>query len=200
MAQSSSSSSGSSSSLGSGSGSGPGSDTGLGKDLSQAIAGFHPASRAWFEGKFGTPTPAQAEAWAHISAGRHTLIAAPTGSGKTLAAFYAAIDALLKRGQAQQLGEGVQIIYVSPLKALSNDIRKNLEEPLDGIAEQLHLQGQAPVDIRIAVRSGDTPPSERARMAKKTATHLGYHTRIALPSSNQRKRARDACHRSQSNC
>ncbi len=180
MAQSSSSSSGSSSSssLGSGSGSGPGSDTGLGKDLSQAIAGFHPASRAWFEGKFGTPTPAQAEAWAHISAGRHTLIAAPTGSGKTLAAFYAAIDALLKRGQAQQLGEGVQIIYVSPLKALSNDIRKNLEEPLDGIAEQLHLQGQAPVDIRIAVRSGDTPPSERARMAKKPP-----HILVTTPES-----------------
>ena len=182
MAQSSSSSSGSSSSSslgsGSGSGSGPGSDTGLGKDLSQAIAGFHPASRAWFEGKFGTPTPAQAEAWAHISAGRHTLIAAPTGSGKTLAAFYAAIDALLKRGQAQQLGEGVQIIYVSPLKALSNDIRKNLEEPLDGIAEQLHLQGQAPVDIRIAVRSGDTPPSERARMAKKPP-----HILVTTPES-----------------
>ena len=180
MAQTSSSSSGSSSSssLGSGSGSCPGSDTGLGKDLSQAIAGFHPASRAWFEGKFGAPTPAQAEAWAHISAGRHTLIAAPTGSGKTLAAFYAAIDALLKRGQAQQLGEGVQIIYVSPLKALSNDIRKNLEEPLDGIAEQLHLQGQTPVDIRIAVRSGDTPPSERARMAKKPP-----HILVTTPES-----------------
>ena len=176
MAQSSSSSSGSGSSLGPGPGSG--SDTGPGKDLSHAIAGFHPASRAWFEGKFGTPTPAQAEAWAHISAGRHTLIAAPTGSGKTLAAFYAAIDALLKRGQAQQLGEGVQIIYVSPLKALSNDIRKNLEEPLDGIAEQLHLQGQAPVDIRIAVRSGDTPPSERARMAKKPP-----HILVTTPES-----------------
>ena len=168
MAQTSSSSSGS----------GSGSYTGLGEDLSQAIAGFHPASRAWFEGKFGAPTPAQAEAWAHISAGRHTLIAAPTGSGKTLAAFYAAIDALLKRGQAQQLGEGVQIIYVSPLKALSNDIRKNLEEPLDGIAEQLHLQGQAPVDIRIAVRSGDTPPSERARMAKKPP-----HILVTTPES-----------------
>ncbi len=168
MAQTSSSSSGS----------GSGSYTGLGEDLSQAIAGFHPASRAWFEGKFGAPTPAQAEAWAHISAGRHTLIAAPTGSGKTLAAFYAAIDALLKRGQAQQLGEGVQIIYVSPLKALSNDIRKNLEEPLDGIAEQLHLQGQTPVDIRIAVRSGDTPPSERARMAKKPP-----HILVTTPES-----------------
>ena len=147
-------------------------------NTANSLASFHPASRAWFEGRFGTPTPAQSEAWGHIAAGSHTLIAAPTGSGKTLAAFYAAIDALLKRGEANTLGDGVQIVYVSPLKALSNDIRKNLEEPLDGIAEQLHLQGRAPVDIRIAVRTGDTPPSERARMAKKPP-----HILVTTPES-----------------
>ena len=142
------------------------------------LADFHPASRAWFEERFGQATKAQADAWPQIRAGRHTLIAAPTGSGKTLAAFYAAIDMLLQRGLNGELSEGVQILYVSPLKALSNDIQKNLEQPLNGIAEQLHLQGFAPVDIRIAVRTGDTPPSERARMAKKPP-----HILVTTPES-----------------
>ncbi|MDA8617172.1 DEAD/DEAH box helicase, partial [Gammaproteobacteria bacterium] len=145
---------------------------------STGLADFHPASRAWFEERFGQATKAQADAWPQIRAGRHTLIAAPTGSGKTLAAFYAAIDMLLQRGLNGELNEGVQILYVSPLKALSNDIQKNLEQPLNGIAEQLHLQGFAPVDIRIAVRTGDTPPSERARMAKKPP-----HILVTTPES-----------------
>lgn len=145
---------------------------------STGLADFHPASRAWFEERFGQATKAQADAWPQIRAGRHTLIAAPTGSGKTLAAFYAAIDMLLQRGLNGELSEGVQILYVSPLKALSNDIQKNLEQPLNGIAEQLHLQGFAPVDIRIAVRTGDTPPSERARMAKKPP-----HILVTTPES-----------------
>ena len=142
------------------------------------LADFHPASRAWFEERFGQATKAQADAWPQIRAGRHTLIAAPTGSGKTLAAFYAAIDMLLQRGLNGELSEGVQILYVSPLKALSNDIQKNLEQPLNGIAEQLHLQGFAPVDIRIAVRTGDTPPSERARMVIKPP-----HILVTTPES-----------------
>ncbi len=127
---------------------------------------FHPACQNWFSSQFGEPTPAQAQAWPAIKAGKHTLISAPTGSGKTLAAFYAAIDSLVQRGLNRQLGDGVQILYVSPLKALSNDIRKNLEQPLDGIAEHLHLCGEAPVDIRVAVRTGDTPANERQKMAK----------------------------------
>ncbi|MDA1245628.1 MAG: DEAD/DEAH box helicase, partial [Proteobacteria bacterium] len=145
---------------------------------STGLADFHPACRAWFEARFGQATQAQIEAWPQIRAGRHTLIAAPTGSGKTLAAFYASIDSLLQRGLQGELTDGVQILYVSPLKALSNDIQKNLEQPLNGIAEQLHLQGYAPVDIRIAVRTGDTPPSERARMAKKPP-----HILVTTPES-----------------
>ncbi|MEQ8953944.1 MAG: DEAD/DEAH box helicase, partial [Gammaproteobacteria bacterium] len=127
---------------------------------------FHPACKAWFESTLGPPTDAQAQAWPAIQAGRHTLISAPTGSGKTLAAFYVAIDRLVQKGLRHQNPDGVQVLYVSPLKALSNDIHRNLEIPLNGIAEQLHLLGEAPVDIRIAVRTGDTPASERQKMAK----------------------------------
>ncbi|HAJ75581.1 MAG TPA: hypothetical protein DCM64_03910 [Gammaproteobacteria bacterium] len=130
------------------------------------LSSFHPACQNWFNAQFAAPTTAQVQAWPAIQAGRHTLISAPTGSGKTLAAFYAAIDSLVQRGINRQLGDGVQILYVSPLKALSNDIHKNLEIPLDGIAEQLFLAGEAPVDIRIAVRTGDTPSGERQKMAR----------------------------------
>ncbi|MBG10306.1 MAG: ATP-dependent DNA helicase [Gammaproteobacteria bacterium] len=131
-----------------------------------ALRQFHPASQNWFRTKFGAPTSAQMNAWPAIKAGRHTLISAPTGSGKTLAAFYGSIDALLQKGLRNQLEEGVHILYVSPLKALSNDIQRNLDQPLDGIAEQLHLLGLPPVDIRVGVRTGDTPASERQRMAR----------------------------------
>lgn len=142
------------------------------------LSTFHPACRNWFLNQFGEPTPAQAEAWPAIQSGQHTLISAPTGSGKTLAAFYGVIDALVQRGVKQQLEEGVQIVYVSPLKALSNDIHKNLELPLDGIAEQLHLCGEAPVDIKIAVRTGDTPAGERQKMARKPP-----HILVTTPES-----------------
>src|SRR5205814_10497870 len=93
---------------------------------------FHPAVAAWFASRFAAPTAAQAEAWPAIQAGRHTLIAAPTGSGKTLAAFLAAIDALVRQGVNGGLADETQIVYVSPLKALSNDIQRNLEAPLAG--------------------------------------------------------------------
>src|SRR6202049_76254 len=102
---------------------------------------FHPAVSAWFERSFAAPTAAQAEAWPAIQAGRNVLIAAPTGSGKTLAAFLAAIDALIRQGLAGTLTDETQIVYVSPLKALSNDIQKNLQEPLAGIREALQAQG-----------------------------------------------------------
>lgn len=143
-----------------------------------ALAQFHPACQNWFRSQFGEPTPAQAQAWPAIKAGKHTLISAPTGSGKTLAAFYAAIDSLVQRGLNRQLEAGVQILYVSPLKALSNDIRKNLEQPLDGIAEHLHLCRELPVNIRVAVRTGDTPASERQKMAKNPP-----HILVTTPES-----------------
>ncbi|MGH6899828.1 MAG: DEAD/DEAH box helicase, partial [Geminicoccaceae bacterium] len=127
---------------------------------------FHPAVAAWFDRSFAAPTAAQTEAWPAIQAGRHTLIAAPTGSGKTLAAFLAAIDALLRQGLEGRLADATQVVYVSPLKALSNDIQRNLEAPLAGIREALRARGLPDVEIRTWVRTGDTPSSERERMRR----------------------------------
>jgi ATP-dependent Lhr-like helicase len=141
---------------------------------------FHPAVDAWFAGNFPAATAAQAEAWPAIQAGRHVLIAAPTGSGKTLAAFLAAIDALVQQGLAQGgLEDATQIVYVSPLKALSNDIQKNLAAPLAGIAAELTVRGFPPVGIRTWVRTGDTPSGERQKMAK-TPPHIVVTTPESL--------------------
>src|SRR5690348_12910525 len=93
---------------------------------------FHPATAAWFRATFQEPTRAQAQAWPAIGAGSHTLIAAPTGSGKTLAAFLSAIDDLVKEGLERGLANECQVLYISPLKALSNDVQKNLQAPLEG--------------------------------------------------------------------
>jgi ATP-dependent helicase Lhr and Lhr-like helicase len=128
---------------------------------------FHPAVVTWFEGSFPAPTAAQTQAWAAIKARRNVLIAAPTGSGKTLAAFMAAIDDLVRQGLDGALRDETQIVYVSPLKALSNDIRKNLDAPLAGIRAALHDQGLGDVDIRTWVRTGDTPAGERQRMGRR---------------------------------
>jgi ATP-dependent Lhr-like helicase len=128
---------------------------------------FHPAVAAWFDRSFAAPTAAQAQAWPAIKAGRHVLIAAPTGSGKTLAAFLAAIDGLVRQGLDGTLKDETQIVYVSPLKALSNDIQRNLEAPLAGIRAALREQGLPEVDIRTWVRTGDTPPGERERMRRR---------------------------------
>ncbi|WOJ91222.1 DEAD/DEAH box helicase [Methylocapsa polymorpha] len=128
---------------------------------------FHPAVAAWFDRCFSAPTSAQAQAWPAIQAGRHTLIAAPTGSGKTLAAFLAAIDQLVRQGAEGRLADETQVVYVSPLKALSNDIQRNLEAPLAGIREALQAQGLPDVDIRAWVRTGDTPTAERDRMRRR---------------------------------
>ncbi|MFO1145615.1 MAG: DEAD/DEAH box helicase [Rhodospirillales bacterium] len=134
---------------------------------SGALAGlFHPAVTAWFESTFGAPTAAQARAWPAIKRGRHVLIAAPTGSGKTLAAFLAAIDGLVRQGLAEGLKDATQVVYVSPLKALSNDIHRNLEVPLAGIGEALRVMGLPDPGIRTSVRTGDTPPGERERMRR----------------------------------
>ena len=94
---------------------------------------FHPAVARWFEQTFGSPTEPQMRGWPAIQSGRHALISAPTGSGKTLAAFLASLDALFRQGAEDHLPDETQVVYVSPLKALSNDIRKNLQEPLSGI-------------------------------------------------------------------
>ena len=139
---------------------------------------FHPAARTWFTEQFGEPTQAQAEAWPAIKAGRHTLISAPTGSGKTLAAFYAVIDDLLWEGQLGPLPAQTRILYVSPLKALSNDIHRNLEVPLKGLGEQLLQDGFRPVDITVAVRTGDTTPTERQRMLRNPP-----HILVTTPES-----------------
>jgi len=128
---------------------------------------FHPAVAAWFDRCFGAPTAAQAQAWPAIRAGRHTLVAAPTGSGKTLAAFLAAIDSLARQGVDGRLANETQVVYVSPLKALSNDIQRNLEAPLAGIREALKAQGLRDVDIRVWVRTGDTTVAERERMRRR---------------------------------
>jgi len=140
---------------------------------------FHPAVAAWFESAFRAPTPAQAEAWPAIKSGQHVLIAAPTGSGKTLAAFMAAIDDLVRRGLEGRLTDETQVVYVSPLKALSNDIQKNLQAPLAGIRAALAAQGLPDVDIRTWVRTGDTPPGERDR-ARRRPPHIVVTTPESL--------------------
>ncbi len=131
------------------------------------LSGFHPAVASWFARTFGDPTPPQVEGWPAIREGKHTLIASPTGSGKTLAAFLCAIDELIQRGLAEGLEDHVSVLYVSPLKALSNDIEKNLQAPLEGIRATLSELGYDDVEIRTAVRTGDTPSHIRTKMVKK---------------------------------
>jgi ATP-dependent Lhr-like helicase len=128
---------------------------------------FHPAVAAWFARAFAAPTPAQTEAWPAVQAGQDVLIAAPTGSGKTLAAFLAAIDNLVRLSVAGKLSDATHVIYVSPLKALANDVQKNLVAPLQGIDAELQARGLPPANIRTWVRTGDTPQHERASMRKQ---------------------------------
>jgi ATP-dependent Lhr-like helicase len=127
---------------------------------------FHPAVATWFAAAFSQPTPAQEQAWPAIRRGENVLIAAPTGSGKTLAAFLAAIDELVRDGVAGTLADETRVVYVSPLKALSNDVRINLEVPLEGIRGELWKSGLPGSEIRTAVRTGDTPEIERRAMRK----------------------------------
>jgi ATP-dependent Lhr-like helicase len=139
---------------------------------------FHPAVAAWFRAAFPAPTQAQVLAWPNIRAGRNTLVAAPTGSGKTLTAFLAAIDELVREGLEHGLCDETAVVYVSPLKALSNDIHLNLEAPLAGIAEHLQRMGLADPGIRTAVRTGDTPAGERVAMRKRPP-----HILVTTPES-----------------
>src|SRR2546425_399426 len=124
------------------------------------LAGFHPSVRSWFEARYGTPTEPQALGWPCIQRGEDTLIAAPTGSGKTLAAFLGCLDAMIHAGEV--LRDETQVLYVSPLKALANDVRMNLLEPL---AELRRLPGVP--EIRAAGRTGDTPHAERQALPRK---------------------------------
>jgi ATP-dependent helicase Lhr and Lhr-like helicase len=141
---------------------------------------FHPAVRAWFERSFEEPTPAQSRGWAEILAGRDTLIAAPTGSGKTLAAFLASVDALVRRDDPgrQEQAELIEVVYVSPLKALSSDVQRNLEAPLEGIAGAARELGLSPPAIRVALRTGDTTAAARAAILRKVP-----HILVTTPES-----------------
>jgi len=143
-----------------------------------ALDAFHPAVAAWFARSFPAPTDAQCQAWPAIADRRDVLVAAPTGSGKTLTAFLAAIDALVREGLSHGLPDTTLVLYVSPLKALSNDIHLNLEAPLAGIREQLAELGLPDVEIRTAVRTGDTPQAERAALRKRPP-----HILVTTPES-----------------
>ena len=139
---------------------------------------FHPLIERWFSARFQNPTPAQAAGWESISAGQSTLIAAPTGSGKTLAAFLWSIDRLVKRALNGGLDERTSVVYVSPLKALGNDIAKNLQAPLTEIYQLAGREGVLLPSIRVAVRSGDTPARERQLMVRRPP-----HILITTPES-----------------
>jgi ATP-dependent Lhr-like helicase len=139
---------------------------------------FHPAVVQWFERTFGTPTEPQRSGWPAIQSGSHTLLAAPTGSGKTLAAFLAELDQLFRDGLEGKLRNETRVVYVSPLKALSNDIHKNLEQPLAGIRAGLKTDYGYDVDIRAEVRTGDTPAAKRQAMLRKPP-----HILVTTPES-----------------
>ena len=128
---------------------------------------FHPAVSDWFSDAFEAPTPVQKAAWEAIRNHSNVLIAAPTGSGKTFAAFLCAINDLVEQSRKRPLQDGVQVLYVSPLKALSNDIERNLQMPLAGIDQRLADQGERSSGIRSMVRTGDTTPGERAQMRRR---------------------------------
>src|SRR5437667_5582192 len=139
---------------------------------------FHPAVARWFEQAFRSPTEPQTGGWPEIQSGRHVLISAPTGSGKTLAAFLASLDVLFREGVASELPDETQILYVSPLKALSNDIRKNLQEPLAGIRALLNETNGREIDVRAEVRTGDTTAAQRQSLIKKPP-----HILVTTPES-----------------
>ena len=139
---------------------------------------FHPAVASWFTTRFREPTEPQRRAWPAIQDGRDVLIAAPTGSGKTFAAFLAGVDGLLRQGVAGTLEDQIQVLYISPLKALSNDVQKNLTEPLAEIGRTAQALGLPEVTLRTLVRTGDTPQSERQAMLKEPP-----HILVTTPES-----------------
>ncbi len=148
------------------------------QSLPASLAWAHPLVGEWFVQKFGTPTEPQEQGWPHILAGRTTLISAPTGSGKTLAAFLACIDRLVRKALAGDLTDHTEVLYVSPLKALGNDIQKNLEIPLGEILALAGERGLLMPEIRTAVRTGDTLQTERRAMLKRPP-----HILVTTPES-----------------
>ena len=147
-------------------------------EIAAALAWAHPVVQEWFVRKFGTPTEPQVAGWPHILTGETTLISAPTGSGKTLAAFLVCIDQLLRRAIAGTLGPCTEVVYVSPLKALSNDVQKNLDGPLAEIQKLALERGYLSSEIRTGVRTGDTPVKDRAAMLKRPP-----HILVTTPES-----------------
>jgi len=143
-----------------------------------ALEWAHPLVREWFVDKFGTPTEPQEQGWPQILARRSTLICAPTGSGKTLAAFLACIDGLVRKAIAGDLLDQTEVLYVSPLKALSNDIQKNLDAPLGEILQLAHRRGYLMPEIRTAVRTGDTLMHQRRAMIERPP-----HILVTTPES-----------------
>ena len=139
---------------------------------------FHPVVAAWFARRFGDPTEPQAPAWREIAARRDVLVSAPTGSGKTLAAFLYAIDALLREGLAGRLDDRTRVVYVSPLRALGNDIHRNLQAPLAEIRAAAVEAGLSPPELRVAVRTGDTTASARQRLLRHPP-----HVLVTTPES-----------------
>jgi ATP-dependent helicase Lhr and Lhr-like helicase len=139
---------------------------------------FHPLVREWFERSFMRATEVQELAWKEISEGRDVLISAPTGSGKTLAAFLACLDSLIRAGLDGSLRDETSVVYVSPLKALSNDIQKNLDRPLQELAQLAGEKGLLLPEIRVALRTGDTPAAERQQMVKRPP-----HILVTTPES-----------------
>jgi len=143
-----------------------------------ALSLFHPIVRQWFAETLGEPSAPQRAGWPAIAGGADTLILAPTGTGKTLAAFLWELNALVTEGLEHRLANAVHLLYVSPLKALNNDVQRNLERPLAELAERFRAAGEPFPEIRVAVRTGDTPASARARMLRKTP-----HILITTPES-----------------
>ena len=142
------------------------------------LAPFHPLVQRWFRTRLGAPSAPQRQGWPPILEGRDVLLAAPTGSGKTLSAFLVALDRLFRLALAGELGEHTHVVYVSPLKALGNDVQKNLLQPLAELAELAAAEGLSPEGIRVQVRTGDTPASERAQMVRRPP-----HVLITTPES-----------------
>eukprot|EP00913_Durusdinium_trenchii_P005682 g5300.t1 len=134
---------------------------------SGSFYGFHPLIARWFESRFDAPTEPQTLGWPHIAEGGHTLIAAPTGSGKTLTAFLACIDRLLRESLAKGLDDEIRVVYVSPLRALSNDMHRNLEVPLEEINALAEIDFPRYTPIRAGLRTGDTSSSQRAKLIRK---------------------------------